>query len=101
MSSKHRRTKRPVGRPKGSYGGRMQALLELDRMMAKRKHKTALIKALEQEFTANPSQFFKSVIMPLLPRESKQEMDAQDLVVVEWKSLLSANDHGSGYPDTQ
>ncbi|MFZ4396433.1 MAG: hypothetical protein ACOYOU_12490 [Kiritimatiellia bacterium] len=37
----------PYGRPKGSYGGRIQALAELDKLLAKKKNLRALIDALE------------------------------------------------------
>ena len=78
----------PVGRPKGSYGGRIQALAALDRMLGKKKNQTVLVKALEQEFVSNPVRFFKTIIMPLLPRESKLKLDQDG--VVQWRSLLGA-----------
>ena len=76
----------PSGRRKGSYGGRIQALALLDRILAKSKNKAMLEKALEQEFKSNPMRFFKNVIMPLLPKESKLSVDQDG--IVEWKSLL-------------
>jgi len=79
----------PMGRPKGSYGGRIQALAALDRMLGKKKNQTVLVKALEKEFLANPVRFFKTVIMPLLPRESKLRFDHDG--VVQWRSLLGAS----------
>ena len=57
----------PRGRPKGSYGGRIQALAELDRLLARGKNKKLLAQALEKEFQADPAKFFKTVVMPLLP----------------------------------
>ena len=76
----------PRGRPKGSYGGRIQALMELDRILAQCSNKKMLSKALQEEFRADPSKFFKNVVMPLLPRESKLAVDRDG--IVEWKSLL-------------
>ena len=76
----------PKGRPKGTFGGRIQALGELDRIMAKGKNKKMLSEALEEEFQDDPVKFFKNVIMPLLPRESKLQVDRDG--IVEWKSLL-------------
>ena len=76
----------PKGRPKGSYGGRIQALASLDRLLARRKNQNALIRALEKDLQANPLRFFKTVIMPLLPRESKLSFDHES--VIEWKSLV-------------
>ena len=76
----------PRGRPKGSCGGRVQALAELDRILAMSANKKLLSQALQKEFRADPSKFFKTVIMPLLPRESKVAVDHDG--IIEWKSLL-------------
>ena len=57
-------------------------------MMARSKNKKLLVKALQEEFEKDPSKFFKTVIMPLLPRESKVAVDNQG--IVEWKSLVEA-----------
>ena len=76
----------PKGRPKGSYGGRIQALAELDRILARSSNKRLLARALEKEFREAPLKFFKTVIMPLLPRESKVAVDHDG--IIEWKSLL-------------
>lgn len=58
------------GRPKGSFGGRHQALLILDKICAKAKNKKLLEKDLEAEFKASPKRFFRTYIMPLLPKET-------------------------------
>lgn len=79
----------PVGRPKGSYGGRIQALASLDKLLARPKNQQALIKALEKDLQVDPVRFFKTVIMPLLPRESKLSFDHDG--VVQWRSLLGAS----------
>ena len=76
----------PAGRPKGSYGGRIKALAVLDRVLAKKKNQSALMKALEQEFEKDPVRFFKTIIMPLLPKESKLKLDQDG--VIQWRSLL-------------
>ena len=76
----------PKGRPKGSYGGRIQALAELDRILSRSSNKRLLSRALEKEFRADPAKFFKSVVIPLLPRESKLAVDHDG--IIEWKSLL-------------
>ena len=77
----------PSGRPKGSSGGRVQALAALDVMLAKRKNQKALVQALEKEFLGDPVRFFKSIIMPLLPREAKLSLDHDG--VIRWQSLLT------------
>jgi len=76
----------PTGRPRGSTGGRVQALAALDVMLAKRKNQRALIKALESELLNDPVRFFRSIIMPLLPREAKLSLDHDG--VIRWQSLL-------------
>ena len=76
------------GRPKGSYGGRIQALALLDRLMARSKNKKLLVKALQEEFEENPSRFFKTVVMPLLPKESKVAVGTDGIVA--WKSLVES-----------
>ena len=76
------------GRPKGSFGGRMLALASLDKLLARKKNQKALILALEKELQANPVRFFRTVIMPLLPKESKLSFDQDG--IVEWKTLLEA-----------
>ena len=79
----------PRGRPKGSYGGRIQALAGLDRLLSRRKNQKALIRALEAELQANPVRFFRNVIMPLLPRESRLAFDHEG--VIQWRSLLGGD----------
>jgi hypothetical protein len=76
----------PNGRPKGSYGGRIQALAGLDKLLARKKNQQALIAALEKDLQKDPVRFFKTVIMPLLPKESKLSFDHDG--IVEWRSLL-------------
>jgi hypothetical protein len=77
----------PRGRPKGAYGGRIQALALLDRLMARNKNKKLLEKAMQDLFVKDPMGFFKTVVMPLLPKESKVAMEHG---VIEWRSLLEA-----------
>ena len=78
----------PKGRPRGTCGGRVQALVELDRILARRSNKRLLSEVLQKEFRADPLKFFKTVIMPLLPKESKLSFDQDG--IVEWKTLLEA-----------
>ena len=76
----------PGGRKKGSYGGRIMALAALDRVLARKENRKLLIDALEEDFRKNPAHFFKSVIVPLLPKESKLSFDHSGPIV--WTSLL-------------
>jgi len=80
----------PGGRPKGSYGGRIMALAGLDKLLARKKNQKALIVALEKELQGNPVRFFRTVIMPLLPRESKLSFDHEG--VIQWRSLLGGTE---------
>ena len=77
-----------AGRPKGSCGGRIAALASLDQLLIKKKNQKALLEALEQDLLRDPVRFFKTVIMPLLPKESKLSFDQDG--IVEWKTLLEA-----------
>ena len=71
----------------GDYdqGGRVEALVVLDRLMASRKSRKALRVALEAELAANPLWFFRMVIMPLLPKDAKLSFERE--IVIGWKSL--------------
>ena len=80
----------PVGRPKGACSGRMKALGALDRILGKRKNLASLEKALTVEFNLDPVKFFKTIIMPLLPKDQKIEMDGQG--VIRWQSLLGGGE---------
>jgi hypothetical protein len=71
---------------KGAFGGRMQALQCLDKMLARRKTQATLMRALDEEFKENPIGFFRTIIMPLLPKEAKLTVDHDG--VLEWKSML-------------
>ena len=84
----------PRGRPKGAYGGRIQALAALDKVLGKQKNLTSLEKALEVEFRRDPVRFFRSIIMPLLPKESKLELDREG--VIRWQSLLGSSPDSGG-----
>ena len=87
----------PAGRPKGSHGGRIMALASLDTLLAKKKNQKALMAALEKDLLKDPVRFFKTVIMPLLPREAKLSFDHDG--VIQWKSLLGGEPVGD--PDCQ
>jgi hypothetical protein len=80
----------PNGRPKGSYGGRVQALLSLDKLLSRKKSKSALIRALERELHTDPVRFFKTVIMPLLPREARLSLGRDG--VIKWQSLTGVSE---------
>ena len=51
------------------------------------------MRALEAELQADPVRFFRGIVMPLLPRESRLALDHD--AVVQWSSLLGANEEHS------
>ena len=74
------------GRPKGSVGGRAQALMVLDALMADDRNKNKLRSAMQASFDQNPMRFFRQIIMPLLPRDVMLKLGEEG--VVKWTSLL-------------
>ena len=54
--------------------GRTKALRILDAMMAKDENQERLGKALQASFEKNPVKFFRTFVVPLLPKESRVEM---------------------------
>ena len=77
----------PTGRPKGAVGGRARALVELDKMLGQKENAELLAEKLEADFREDPVRFFKTVVMPLLPKESKVDVGGG---IVRWQSLLEA-----------
>jgi hypothetical protein len=77
----------PTGRPKGALGGRARALVELDKMLGQKENAELLAEKLEADFREDPVRFFKTVVMPLLPKESKVDVGGG---IVRWQSLLEA-----------
>jgi hypothetical protein len=79
----------PAGRAKGAQGGRMLALGTLDRFMGKAKNQKKLAIALEKFFDEDPVRFFKTMIMPLLPREAKVQLNHDG--IVQWQGFLGVS----------
>ena len=75
----------PRGRPKGTGGGRSQAIAALDRLLGKKRNQQAMIAALEKELHADPARFFRNTVVPLLPRAALDAPppDAHD----DWQPL--------------
>jgi hypothetical protein len=67
-------------------GGRSLALATLDKMLARSCNQAALQRALEKNFRTDPVKFFRTMIMPLMPKETKLNLEHDG--VLEWKSLL-------------
>ena len=76
----------PNGRPRGIHGGRAKALILLDAISGKSKNQRVIGAAIEKNIRDDPMGFFKSVLMPLMPREAKLSIENDG--VIRWKSLL-------------
>ena len=80
--------KRNRGHQPGAVSGRTQALKVLDGVLGKSKSKRTKTKALETYLKDHTIEFFKTIVMPLLPKEAKVSV-AND-GIVEWKTLVEA-----------
>ena len=78
----------PAGKPKGCVGGRSRALKVLDDMLAKEENLAALEAALQTELHKNPLRFFRTIVMPLLPRDARLEIQNEPQNI-SWQPLLS------------
>ena len=76
------------GRPKGSVGGRARALMLLDSILAEEENQKLIGDALRASIQKNPMQFFRQIIMPLLPRDLTLKFTEGG--VVQWTSLLDS-----------
>jgi hypothetical protein len=65
----------------------------LDRMAAGQKSERALMAALEARFRENPMRFFRTVVMPLLPRETTLSGAGDD--VIAWRSPMDVGPDAS------
>jgi len=79
----------PKGRPKGSLGGRATVLADLDRIVKLTKNRAGFCAAMQEAIDKDPLGFFRTYVMPLLPKEGKVAV-AHD-GIVKWGSLLSTN----------
>jgi len=82
------RPKRAEGHQRGVVSGRVQALHVLDALLGNRTSKRTIHAALAKELKEHTVDFYKTIIMPLLPKESKLAVTNDG--IVEWKSLIEA-----------
>ncbi len=80
----------PLGKQSHTYHGRVRALRELDRLLEDEKHLGAIRKALSRYILQSPLRAFKTLIMPLLPKEAWLELGEEGMTIV-WKSLCSTD----------
>ncbi len=64
----------------------MRALMKLDEMLSRKRNARVLMQAMEAELLCDPVGFFKSVVMPLMPKESRLSFENDG--VVKWQTLL-------------
>jgi hypothetical protein len=60
--------------------------LALDKMLGRKKNEGKMIRALEDYLDKHPLEFFKTIVMPLLPKEAKVSMEHDGIVM--WRNLL-------------
>jgi hypothetical protein len=75
----------PVGRPKGTKSGRMQALGVLDDLLKDEGALTTLREGLQKALERDPSWFFRRIIMPLLPKDATVQLDKTG--AIQWVRL--------------
>ena len=81
------------GRPPGSWGGRRRAVQIIDEILADAGNAEALRAALQRRFDRDPVRFWLRIGAPLLPRESKLELDStQEIGQAVYSALLRMND---------
>ena len=74
------------GRPKGAVGGRARILMVLDELLGETEEVEEMKNALRDYLHKDRIKFFKTIIMPLLPQETKLRLEADG--VIQWQSLL-------------
>ena len=76
------------GRPKGSVGGRAQAIALIDGIIS--EHADDLRAALVKEFQKSPVKFWQRFGFPLVPQALVAKVES-DAPVLRWRSLLDAD----------
>jgi hypothetical protein len=79
----------PAGKPKGTLHGRARALKLLDSVLEEPKTLERLREALLAYILRDPVRAFRVLIMPLIPREARLEVDNEPRQII-WRSLVSA-----------
>jgi hypothetical protein len=78
----------PRGMAPGTRCGRARALQVLDEILIEPATQSVLRTALRDYIQKHPVAAFKSLVMPLLPREIRADFDPSDgRISIHWKSL--------------
>ena len=101
----------PGGKPAALFNGRHKALRLLDEILAEETTLAKMRTALRAYIHKRPVAAFKTLVMPLLPKEARLELGEEGMTIV-WKSLCSTDptpdsnpsmmidvDSGSSAPD--
>lgn len=81
----------PQGRPKGSAAyGRTAAIRTLEHVLSEAEVQQGLEAAFRAYFLKSPIRAFKTIVMPLLPKESKFSIEDEGITIV-WKSLCTTH----------
>lgn len=85
----------PAGKPRGATHGRARALAALDAALSEPGTLAHLRAALQKYFNENPIQAFKTIVMPLLPRELLAGLDVDETgeLKIFWQPLTAP--HGT------
>ena len=86
----------PAGRPKGLRGGRYKALAMLDKLMGQVENLEKLREALQAKFDKDPCAFFRTYVMPLIPKEAHLRLAEQDsMMPVEIRFVDCRDEEGA------
>ncbi len=77
----------PKGRPPSQRVGRAGALALLDDILAEAETKNRMREALRTYIRQRPVAAFKTLVMPLLPKDVRVDLGGERVIV--WKSFLS------------
>lgn len=81
----------PRGRPVGSGSGRSRILSALDSsLLSEQTTLDEMRAAFEIEMKKNPVPFFRTIIMPLLPREAVSRIMTENAGTIVWKSMTES-----------
>ena len=76
----------PLGPRKGFHAGRQAAVALLDSILSEEETKAAMRAALRRYILQRPVAAFKTLVMPLLPKDVRVDVSSQRVVV--WRSFL-------------
>jgi len=78
------------GRPRGSVSGRTAALHTLDRVLGEEQNLARLGEAFRRELEQDPLRFWRTIVMPLLPKQAKLDLgtDTEDEAIARCHQMV-------------